>query len=246
MTTTRSRRTSPVPTAASRPSKAAIRRMWTDIRSQLEARIEPAYATKIRELVPTGSCVLGVRVPVIRELAKTYVAERPELDVETASDLYDACCSAPCREEMLFAQAVLERFRRRIERPLWPRIDAWIDAIDNWEVCDQLSKNIAALLVTRHPELAKDLKAWTASPNHWRRRFALATTTALNQGGRSSVALTLEVCDPLMRDEHVMVQKAVGWALREAAKKDAPAVDAFLKKWKNRALPRILREAGLR
>lgn len=229
------------PTAA----KASNSQRLTEVRIRLAARIDPDYAEKIRELVPTGSGVMGVRVPVIRELARDFCSEQPDLDLDAACDLYDACCNKPCREEMLFAQAVLERFKRKIDSSIWPRIDQWIDSIDNWEVCDQLSKNIAAPIVARELDLAADLLAWTASPNPWRRRFALATTTSLNQGGRSNVALTLSVCDPLMRDEHVMVQKALGWALREAAKKDAAAVERFLRKWKAKALPRILREAGV-
>ncbi len=235
--------TAPVRT---RTSTAATAHRLAEVRKRLAARIEPAYAEKIRELVPTGSRVMGVRVPVIRELARVFRSEHPDLDLGAACALCDACCDKPCREEMLFAQAVLERFKRTINASIWPSINRWIDSIDNWEVCDQLSKNIAAPIVARNLDLASDLLAWTASPNHWRRRFALATTTSLNQGGRSNVALTLSVCDPLMGDEHLMVQKAVGWALREAAKKDAAAVETFLRKWKSKALPRILREAGVK
>ncbi|MFO0837613.1 MAG: DNA alkylation repair protein [Phycisphaerae bacterium] len=213
------------------------------MRKLLEQQVEPAYAVKIRELVPTRMEILGVRVPAIRALVRPFLAAHPEIDAGVACDFFDLCCKRPCREELLFAQGILERFRRKLDPAMWSRVDAWIDAIDNWEVCDQLSKNIAAELVTRTPALARDLREWARSDNPWRRRFALAASTALNQGGRSDVRLALDICEPLMRETEPIVQKAVGWALREAARKDAKAVDAFLDAQRDRALPRILREA---
>lgn len=219
---------------------ASLRRA---MRERLEAHVEPAYGAKIRELVPTRMEILGVRVPVIRAIARELLAERPEIDVAAACDLYEACCARPCREELLCAQGILERFRRKLDAGVWPRVDRWIETIDNWEVCDQLAKNVAAELAARTPSLARHLVEWARSANPWRRRFALATSTALNQRGRCDARLALKICEPLMRETEPIVQKAVGWALREAAKNDPGAVEALTRRWAGRAHPRILRDA---
>lgn len=229
------------------PAAAAdLEAIRTEARRRLEECIDPAYGETIRGLVPSGSRIMGVRVPVIRDLAKALLAEYRELNAPAVCDLMDACCRERCREELLLVLVMLARFRRRLTPEVWPRIDRWIEAIDNWEVCDHLARNIAAELVARDPRFERDLLAWTGSRNHWRRRFALAVTTALNQGGRRNVELALRICEPLMRDSHDMVQKAVGWALRDAAKHDRAGVGRFLDRWASRADPKILREAGRR
>lgn len=227
-----------------RPSaRVNVGNLRREIRSRLEGQIDSAYAAKISELVPTKMQILGVRVPNIRADVRRFVAEHSEMDAGVACDLFDACCERPCREELLFAQGILERFRRRLDSSVWSRMDRWIDAIDNWEVCDQLSKNVAAELIVREPKLSRDLRKWVRSKNPWRRRFALAASTSLNQGGRENVQLALDLCNPLMREADPIVQKAVGWALREARKRDAKLVKQFLTKHADQALPRILKEA---
>ena len=41
-----------------------------------------------------------------------------------------------------------------------------------------------------------------------------------------------------------MIEKALGWALREASKSDAAAVASFLAEWKGKASRRVLREGS--
>jgi 3-methyladenine DNA glycosylase AlkD len=45
-----------------------------------------------------------------------------------------------------------------------------------------------------------------------------------------------------MTDRDDMVVKAVSWALRELAKKEPKAVEAFVKKHNKQLAPRVLRE----
>jgi 3-methyladenine DNA glycosylase AlkD len=47
-----------------------------------------------------------------------------------------------------------------------------------------------------------------------------------------------------MTDAEPVVQKAVGWALREATRSGENVVFAFLKNWKDNADPRIFREGS--
>ena len=47
-----------------------------------------------------------------------------------------------------------------------------------------------------------------------------------------------------MTDDDKMIQKALGWVLREASKSDAGAVTEFLTAWKGKASQRVLREGS--
>jgi 3-methyladenine DNA glycosylase AlkD len=86
---------------------------------------------------------------------------------------------------------------------------------------------------------------WAKSPDRWWRRAALVSTVPLNnkaRGGSGDADRTLAVCRLLVSDEDDMVIKAMSWALRELAKRQANVVAAFLDQHKEQLAARVLRE----
>lgn len=75
------------------------------------------------------------------------------------------------------------------------------------------------------------IEKWARSRDRWLRRAAIVSTVALNvahDGGRDDPARTLAICARSADDPDDMVQKAISWALRALAARDASAVSAFL------------------
>ena len=71
------------------------------------------------------------------------------------------------------------------------------------------------------------LYAWAASDDLWTRRIAMiANWWFIRNGDLSNV---FEIAHILLKDEHDLIHKAVGWMLREACKKDAHEMEKFLK-----------------
>ena len=86
---------------------------------------------------------------------------------------------------------------------------------------------------------------WIQSADRWKRRLALVATVPLNskaRGGRGDARQTMRVCRALRDDRDDMVVKALSWALRELAKRDATAVRKFLQANEGRLAPRVKRE----
>jgi 3-methyladenine DNA glycosylase AlkD len=81
---------------------------------------------------------------------------------------------------------------------------------------------------------------WARSPDRWWRRAALVSTVALSRAGRSRE--TLRVCRMLAADRDDMVVKALSWALRALAQRDAAAVTDFLARYHKELAARVLRE----
>lgn len=221
-----------------------VAQLAADIAAKLRALTDESYRDRIKTAVPTTDGIMGVPVPRIRELAKGYVQEHKQLPMAVVCRLLDHFGERRFREGMLFSTFVLTGFRRRFDAGLWPHVDRWVDMIDNWETCDQMATNLAAEVVVKQMGLIDDLVRWAQAPNPWRRRFAAAVTTALNQRGRSHPLEALRVCEPLMKEPEVIVQKAVAWAIREASQQDVEAVYQFLARWKGKAQPRIMREGA--
>ena len=219
------------------------------IRADLERAADPAYRTKIAELVPTGVAIVGVRVPAIRNLAQVWHKAHNDLAPDAAIDLLATAFERRCREEVLFTVVLLSRLKKKLTPAHLQRIDPLIDRVEDWEACDQFSAGVVGEIVGsaidagKRGEVAR-LEKWAKSKNPWRRRAAIAATTAFNQKGRRHAGPTLAVCRHAMEEKDAGVKKAVGWALREATKSDARAVYDFLASWKDRAARRILSEGS--
>lgn len=229
--------------------KGTQRGPWDAVRESLRDAADPVVAEHYRSIAPSRGTILGITVPIIRAMAKDFAAASKELTVSAAADMADLAFASTCREEMLFATFLLGRFKTKFQPSHWTKLNGWINGIDNWETCDQLAMGVAGEMIGRadEPHRAKwilDLEKWAEASNPWRRRFAVATTTVLNQKGRSDAKTTLNICERVIADDDKSVQKAVGWALREACKSDAAAVFALLRKHQS-AMPRaILRESA--
>lgn len=182
-----------------------------DLRARLPALVDRAYLAQITRLVP-GAKLLGVRVPALRALAKELDREH-DLDDEAAIALLHRLAKKRVREEMLVGAFLIAQKKRRLAKVTWEDLDAWVDAIDNWEVCDQLAMGIAKFRLDSDKALDR-MVAWAKSANLWRRRFAVATVATAGLAKRDVERVLAAVAG----DREPMVKKAVTWARRELAK----------------------------
>jgi hypothetical protein len=119
--------------------------------------------------------------------------------------------------------------------------------LDSWGAVDCFGCYVSGR-VWRAGQVADSvIRRWARSPDRWCRRAALVSTVPLNnrtQGGHGDARRTLMICTLLAADRDDMVVKAMSWALRELAKRDAAAARAFLLKHQNKLAPRVFREVG--
>jgi 3-methyladenine DNA glycosylase AlkD len=83
---------------------------------------------------------------------------------------------------------------------------------------------------------------WAKSPNRWHRR---AACVALIRGARAKTFFPeiTKLSDSLLADEDDMVQKGLGWLLRETAKHNAQQAVPYLMKIRGHAPRLVLRTA---
>ena len=101
--------------------------------------------------------------------------------------------------------------------------------VNNWDLVDASSEFILGpwLLGGDHPRDRGLLRELAASDSLWERRVAvLATFDFLKHGDDST---TLELAEMLLGDREDLMQKAVGWMLRETGKRvSRQALTGFL------------------
>jgi 3-methyladenine DNA glycosylase AlkD len=124
-------------------------------------------------------------------------------------------------------------------------VEALGRGLDRWEAVDTFACYISGP-AWRNRQLSDALiHRWSHSPDRWWRRAALVSTVPLNckaRGGHGDTPRTLAMCSRLLEDRDDMVVKAMSWALRELAKRDAPAVEDFLANHGQKLASRVIRE----
>ena len=83
-------------------------------------------------------------------------------------------------------------------------------------------------LIVAHPELAPRLRVWSRDRNMWVRRASIVGLIPLARKGES-LDLLYEIAKRLHADREDLIQKAVGWALREAGKSDPARLERYLR-----------------
>ncbi len=213
-----------------------------EIRHLLSESSDEPTKEKILRLTSGSKCI-GVTVPKIRQIAKSYKTDnKPDFDL--VCDMADSLFVDECREDILFAIFLMSLYKKEFRTVSWDKIDGWLYHVDNWETCDQLSSNIVAPMIVNNPTLTDKLLSLSKSSDKWKRRFAAATVANMNHGGHQYPEETFVVCRNLLSDKEQVVSKAVGWALREIGKKCPQQTFDFLNRNKTIITKKLLKESS--
>jgi 3-methyladenine DNA glycosylase AlkD len=98
------------------------------------------------------------------------------------------------------------------------------DRIDDWDLVDLGAWEVLGRSLLDRPRDVLDDLARSVDP--WRRRSAITATFAFIR--RGELDDTYRIADLLLDDEHELVRKAAGWALRNAGDHDPDRLIAFL------------------
>lgn len=167
--------------------------------------------------------LLGVRVPVLRKLARNYR--------ELTLDEVDTLLRGRVHEERFAGLLVLAeqvRTTRGAERKAL--VDFYLARtryVDNWDLVDGSAPVVLGpWLLESSPSSSEVLDRLAGSASVWERRIAVVATLALIRAGRYEPTFTLVLV--LRRDPEPLIHKALGWMLREIGRHDERALVDFL------------------
>jgi 3-methyladenine DNA glycosylase AlkD len=145
-------------------------------------------------------------------------------------------------EEKIAAVFLLEKMDAQFGDREFRTFESWLDRISSWADHDGLVHYLIAPMVAANPARVKDVFCWAKSRDRWHRR---AACVAMIRGARAKMLFPeiVKLSDSLLGDEDDMVQKGLGWLLRETAKFDAQRTVPYLMKVRGRAPRLVLRTA---
>jgi 3-methyladenine DNA glycosylase AlkD len=213
-------------------------RISSQVISQLKSCADPARARHSQKYFKTakgeygsGDRFLGVRVPAIRKIARQFKSL-------SLAD-YEELIASPWHEVRLLALIVLvDQFRHANlaqREKIYRSYMRHRRGVNNWDLVDTSAPTIVGGYF-RDRDRVK-LYDLLRSSRVWDRRIAVMACFSFIRDGEFDDGLRVAEC--LLRDRHDLVQKAVGWLLREIGNRDRVVEEMFLRQHCHE-MPRVM------
>jgi 3-methyladenine DNA glycosylase AlkD len=168
-----------------------------------------------------GDRFLGITVPLQRHIALRY-RHLPFADIKRL-------LASPIHEHRAVGLEILVAQHERGDDAQREKVFRFYlqntRRANNWDLVDGSAPYIVGEHLKARPRGVLDRLA--ASKLLWERRIAIVSTLALIKNGE--IMDTYRIAERLLADQHDLIHKAVGWALRETGKVSRPALLRFLR-----------------
>lgn len=210
--------------------------MLVKIKQEMKSLSDPQKAKILQRFFKTGKgqygegdIFLGIVVPKQRALVKKY----KDLSLKDIESLLHS----KVHEHRLTALFILiDQYKRSSsKKKIFNFYLKNVKYINNWDLVDLSAPNIVGDYL-----LGKDRKVLyklAKSNNLWERRIAILSTLTFIRHNQFND--TLKLAKELLKDDHDLIHKAVGWMLREVGKRDQEVEESFLKKY-YQVMPRTM------
>lgn len=164
-----------------------------------------------------GDKFIGVTVPNIRKVAKKY----KNLGLDEISKLV----KSEFHEERMTALIIMTLRYPDDKETFYNLYIENINYINNWDLVDVTCPRIIGDYLYGKPR--NILFDFANSENLWKKRMSIISTLYFIK--KNDFSDTLKIAEILINDKHDLIQKAVGWMLREVGNKNIEVEEEFLK-----------------
>lgn len=127
-------------------------------------------------------------------------------------------------EEKVFGVMLLEKDTGEFSEKHFRLFESWLDRVSSWADHDGLVHYAIGPLIALDLKRARRIYSWAKSKNRWRRRAAAVSLIRAMRSGetrKQAFPHVKRITAALLSDDDDMVQKGLGWLLRESAKAEA-------------------------
>lgn len=216
----------------------------TRIRARLQESADGIFAAGQRRFFRHEVQTYGVRTHALHRLEREFWPEVKRLPLAARNQLMDGLWRDPCLESGILACYLYRRFAKQCARCEFKLFERWIDRyVNNWAHCDAVASWLLAASIANEPDLRFELESWTSASKRWKRRAAAVALLQEAKAGRQTDFI-FEIAARLLPDRDDMVEKGVGWLLKETYPARPAETVAFLQKAKHQASRVTLRYAA--
>lgn len=213
--------------------------MIDDLQIEIRKKSDREKATNLQRFFKTkkgeygeGDIFLGITVPEQRKIVKKYV----DLKLE---DLEKLICSKFHEERLISLLILIKKFKKADEKKKEEIFNFYIKNrkyINNWDLVDLTAPKIAGAYLEKKDKSL--LYKFTRSEDIWERRIAILAT--FYYIGKGDYKDALKIAKILKKDRQDLVQRAVGWMLREVGKRCGQKIEEEFLKENYKTMPRVM------
>jgi len=193
---------------------------------------DPRVAAQSRSYFKQHETIVthGVRSAKVREIERDlFTTVKAEWSTTEALRFCELLLQERSHESKGIGFHLLTRYQESFDKNLVDVVEGWLSTnlCDNWAAVDDLCPRVLTPLVRRFPDQIRRVRGWSGSSNLWLRRASAVTFVPMARRGER-LDDAYRVAKSLLGDSEDLIQKAVGWLLREAGKTDMPRLERFL------------------
>lgn len=219
-----------------------IASLATAIDAELQAAGRPERAEHERAYLKSELRHYGTSVPSVRAVA-TSACRRRCLSHDEVVALVGVLWADRVHERRMVCVELLDLCSDRLGPDDMVLLERLLREARTWALVDGLAASVAGRLVERHPEATAVLDRWAVDDDFWLRRSALLALLVPLRQGRGDFERFGGYADAMLDEREFFIRKAIGWVLRDTARKRPDLVFDWLLPRASRASGVTLREA---
>lgn len=194
-----------------------------------------------------GHRSLGIKAGALDKLLKQYKAEVKTLSCGEALALARMLYKDKIEDTILAGNYVLQNKIDCIGKSELLFLDKVLDYFCSWSTIDDFCIDVLQPILLKYPnDTLRFLKKWNQSKSMWKRRASVvAFVRKVGESGKFTNA-ALALCENLIFDKEDLVQKGVGWCLKDVMRGDKKKVFEYIKKLRKRSVPATITSYAIR
>ena len=195
---------------------------------ELRRHRNPARAPREKAYLKSDLEFFGVGLASMRRVARAVTQQHSGLDRRRLVALVGILWNRPVFERRMMAVLLLEAFQPLLRAPDMKLLERLIRESKTWAFVDELAIVITGPLVERSPELRRVIDRWAVDDDFWLRRSAMLALLRPLRRGNGDFTRFARYAEAMLDEREFFIRKAIGWVLRETAKKRPDLVYQWL------------------
>jgi 3-methyladenine DNA glycosylase AlkD len=170
----------------------------------------------------------GVALPALRSAVRSWSASQPELGHDGLVAVTRALWARPLFECRLAAVELLRARMPLLRCDDVTLLEDMLRTSRTWALVDSLAADVMGELTERCPDLTATLDRWSADADFWLRRSAMLSLLRPLRRGEGDFARFSRYADQMLAEKEFFIRKAIGWILRDTARRRPQLVAQWL------------------
>jgi 3-methyladenine DNA glycosylase AlkD len=218
--------------------------------------IETLYHSIVKRLIEAGKVssyisdadepdprykAYGVRAKEKCQIIQEHAVEIGALSQEEKLALARKLIESEYGEQQSVALYLLEQIVDYFRPGNFELLDEFINYLHGWSKIDGYTGEFLGKLLARYPDEVIELaRNWNQSEDLWQRRASVVLFTRQVAKSGQYNDIGLELCQKLIWDAEDMVQKGVGWALKDMMRSDKERIKAYVKELRAQGVSSVI------